>query len=114
MNKDQIKGNATKPASHSKAEARPATERASLAGERAEGEGMIAPAPEEPAESDAALEGEGSYTAARRYEEGVTRSIEKGDTERLAKEAVRALAGPEGADLRRAEQDAKRGPRHTK
>jgi len=114
MMKHQVKGNAKKPASRPKPKARAAAERASLPGERAEGEGMIAPAPHEPAQPDASLEGEGSYTAARRYDEGVERSIEKGDTERLAKEAARALTGPEGADLRQAEQDARRGPAHAK
>lgn len=77
-------------------------ERPSLPLERAEGEGMIAPAPEE-------LEGEGSYTATRRYDEGVARSIAEGNTERLADEAARALDSPEGDDLREAEKAAKQG-----
>lgn len=76
-------------------------ERPSLSLERAEGEGMIAPAPE--------LEGEGSYTATRRYDEGVARSVAEGETERLASEAAEALDGPEGDELRKAEQAAKRG-----
>jgi hypothetical protein len=92
----------------------PAHERPSLPGERAEGEGMIAsgPAPAKgkaPAASE--LEGEGSYSAARRYDEGVQRSVKKGDVEKLAEEAAKALDGPEGKVLRDAEQAAKHGPR---
>jgi hypothetical protein len=78
-------------------------ERASLPGERAEGEGMIAPDP------DAEVEGEGSYTATRAYDEGVERSIASGKTEELAKKAAAALDGPEGDSLRKAEQAAKQG-----
>ena len=85
----------------------PAPERTSLAVERAEGEGMAAPAV--PQEKASELEGEGSYSAARRYDEGVQRSVAEGDTEKLAKEAARALDGPEGAELRKAAQAAKKG-----
>jgi hypothetical protein len=60
-----------------------------------------APAPVPQPES---VEGEGSYTAARRYREGVEQSLQKGDSEKLADEAAEALDGPEGADLRHAEQ----------
>jgi hypothetical protein len=67
---------------------------------------MIASAPEERGPE---MEGEGSYTAARHYDEGVERSVAKGDTERLANEAAKALDGPEGAELRKAEQAAKHG-----
>ena len=55
------------------------------------------------------VEGEGSYTAARRYREGVERDVEKGDTEELATQAAEALDGPEGDELRAAEERAKRG-----
>ena len=55
------------------------------------------------------LEGEGSYTAARRYREGVEGSVEQGDTEKLAKKAVDALDGAEGPALREAEESAKQG-----
>ena len=76
------------------------------AGERAEGEGMIAPDPEaDPTQ----LEGEGSYTATRRYDEGVERSVAEGKTDELARKAAAALDGPEGDDLRKAEQAAKNG-----
>ena len=105
MMKDHVKGNAKNTAKPQKP-AQAAIERPSLPGERAEGEGMIA---QKPAEAPTGVEGEGSYTASRRYDEGVERSVEKGDTEQLAKAAAKALDGPEGAELRRAEQAAKRG-----
>lgn len=85
---------------------RHSVERASLPGERAEGEGMIAPDPEADATQ---LEGEGSYTATRRYDEGVERSVAEGKTDELARKAAAALDGPEGDELRKAEQAAKRG-----
>lgn len=80
-------------------------ERGSLPGERAEGEGMIAPDPE----ADSKVEGEGSYTATRAYDEGVERTVASGQTEELGKKAAAALDGPEGAELRKAEQVAKQG-----
>lgn len=81
-------------------------ERASLPGERAEGEGMIAP----DSENDLSkLEGEGSYTATRRYDAGVERSVAEGKTDELARKAAAALDGPEGDELRKAEQAAKQG-----
>lgn len=52
-------------------------------------------------------EGEGSRTAARRYQAGVARTVASGDVERLAREAARSLDGPEGGGLRRAEAKAK-------
>ncbi|MEP7121119.1 MAG: hypothetical protein ABJE95_09425 [Byssovorax sp.] len=89
------------PDAHAK---RPTGERASLPGERAESEGMIAPP-----STDAGVEGEGSYTATRHYDEGVARSVAAGKTEELANKAARALDGPEGAELRAAEKAAKQG-----
>ena len=96
-----------------KAEAAPG-ERSSLPGERAEGEGMLASAPAHDAPKKAAteLEGEGSYSAGRRYDEGVQRSVAKGDAEKLGKEAAKALDGAEGKELRKAEQAAKHGHAH--
>jgi hypothetical protein len=76
--------------------------------ERAENEGMTAPHPES-GEAAPQVEGEGRYTATHHYREGLERSLPKGDAERLAEEAARALDGPEGKELRRAEQDAKHG-----
>lgn len=82
-------------------------ERASLPGERAEGEGMIAPEP-----ADDGVEGEGSYIATRRYDEGVARTVAAGKTEELGKKAAAALDGPEGDELRRAEKAARQGHSH--
>ena len=93
------------PDAHAK---RPAGERASLPGERAEGEGMIAP----PSAEDAGLEGEGSYTATHNYDDGVARSVAAGKTDELAKKAAKALDGPEGDSLRAAEKAAKQGHSH--
>ncbi|HEY1533071.1 MAG TPA: hypothetical protein VGF76_03610 [Polyangiaceae bacterium] len=57
------------------------------------------------------LEGEGSYSATRRYNQHLGEAIDSGDIEAAADEARRALEGPEGPELRRAEQDAKNGPK---
>lgn len=55
-------------------------------------------------------EGEGSRTATRRYDEGVEREgKDEKRVEQLAKEAEEALDGPEGEELRKAEE---RGKRH--
>jgi len=54
-------------------------------------------------------EGEGSRTAARRYNAGIQKTIRRGHIDEKAREAARALEGPEGAALRRAEQKAKQG-----
>ena len=56
-----------------------------------------------------AIEGEGSYTAARRYNDGVAETVQRGNTEELGKEAKDALEGPEGDSLRRAEKIGKHG-----
>jgi len=61
------------------------------------------------------VEGEGSYSASRRYNEAVAKHLEEGtedgDVEELAQKAADALDGPEGEELRKAEAEAKRGPR---
>jgi hypothetical protein len=62
--------------------------------------------PEENAEQR--NEGEGSRSAARRYNEGVARTLETGRVADKAREAEEALEGPEGEELRRAEEEAKR------
>jgi hypothetical protein len=95
-----VNGKKAERHSHSSAE------RPSLAEERAEGEGMIAPAADDKA---SALEGEGSHTATHHYDEGVARSVAEGHTEELARKAAQALDGPEGPELRKAEQAAKHG-----
>ena len=52
-------------------------------------------------------EGEGNKTAARRYNEGVAKTVQSGHVEEKAREAKAALEGPEGDELRRAEKEAK-------
>ena len=56
--------------------------------------------------------GEGNRTAARRYNEGVERTVRSGKVEQAANEAADALDGPEAAELRRAEEEAKAGTEH--
>ena len=52
-------------------------------------------------------EGEGSRTAARRYDRAVEKTVKSGVVAEKAREAARALEGPEGSELRRAEALAK-------
>jgi hypothetical protein len=90
---------------------RPSRETAQHDPERAENEGMKPP-PAQPAPTgmgSGALEGEGSYTATHRYQQGLERSVQHGDSEQLAAKAAKALDGPEGEELREAERDAKQG-----
>ena len=64
---------------------------------------------------DDPLEGEGSYTAARRYDAAVQKARAPGQTEQLAEDAKKALSGPEGDSLREAERIGKAGnPRKAK
>jgi hypothetical protein len=57
----------------------------------------------------AKLEGEGSYTATRNYDRGTEKFIAKnrGKIAKMAKDAEKALEGPEGKSLRAAERKAK-------
>ncbi len=57
------------------------------------------------------LEGEGSYTATRRYNEHLGDAIDSGDIEAAADAARRAMEGPERAELERAARQGKAGPR---
>ncbi|HMJ54811.1 MAG TPA: hypothetical protein VK540_22175 [Polyangiaceae bacterium] len=54
-------------------------------------------------------EGEGNRTAARRYDRAVEKTVKSGTVTEKARAAARALEGPEGSELRRAEAQAKRG-----
>jgi hypothetical protein len=56
------------------------------------------------------VEGEGSYTATRRYNQHLGDAIDSGDVEAAADSARRALEGPERAELERAEKQGKAGP----
>lgn len=57
------------------------------------------------------VEGEGSRSAARRYDRSVEATVARGDIERLARDAKRAVDDPvEGPELERADERARRGP----
>jgi hypothetical protein len=62
--------------------------------------------------TESGVEGEGSYTADRRYREGVQQSEQAGRSDELARKAKKALEGPEGAELRDAEERGKRSDGH--
>ncbi len=53
-------------------------------------------------------EGEGSRSAARAYDEAAERFARSGKAGPAARDAARAVEGPEGEALRRAEQEGKR------
>lgn len=53
--------------------------------------------------------GEGNPDAARRYNEGVEKTVKEGHVGELAEKAKEALEGSEGGDLRRAEEQGKKG-----
>lgn len=55
------------------------------------------------------VQGEGNYDATRRYNEGVEKSVQKGDSDELAEKAKKALEGKEGDELRKAEEQGKSG-----
>lgn len=50
------------------------------------------------------VEGEGSYSGTRDYQKGLEKTMKSGKVEEKAQEAKRAFEGPEGEELRRAEQ----------
>jgi hypothetical protein len=58
-------------------------------------------------------EGEGNKTAALEYNEAQRRFVESGKVEEKAREAARAMASPERAELERAEAIGKQGRAHT-
>ena len=53
--------------------------------------------------------GEGNYDASRRYREGLEKSVQEGNADELAEKAKKALEGPEGDALRKAEEKGKTG-----
>jgi hypothetical protein len=62
---------------------------------------------------DSRIEGEGSYSATRDYNEATARFLKKGKVDEAAKEAERVLESQEGAELRSAEEKGIAGdPRH--
>jgi hypothetical protein len=65
--------------------------------------------------SNGRVEGEGSYSATRAYNQNLARALsDKKSIERGAEKARKALEGPEGSSLREAEKRAKSGPRGAK
>lgn len=56
------------------------------------------------------VEGEGSYSATRRYNQHLGDAIDHGDVEAAADAARRALEGAEAAELAEAEKRGKAGP----
>jgi hypothetical protein len=62
------------------------------------------------AQPEAGVEGEGSYTSARRYNDRLQKHIEDEDVEAQAEAAKKALEGDERKELEDAERRAKRGP----
>jgi hypothetical protein len=53
-------------------------------------------------------EGEGNHTAAKQYNDAQKDFAHSGKVEPAAKDAAKAVDGPEGADLRKAEELGKR------
>jgi len=60
------------------------------------------------------VEGEGSYTGTRKYNQHLAEHQSKEDVDQLADKARKALEGEEGDELRRAEEAGKRGPTQKK
>ncbi len=54
-----------------------------------------------------ANEGEGNKTAAAEYNRGATEHARSGDVEREAREAADALDGPQGDELRQADEQGR-------
>lgn len=53
--------------------------------------------------------GEGNPDAARRYNQGVEKTVREGHVDELAEKAKKALDGGEGKDLRQAEEQGRKG-----
>ncbi len=67
------------------------------------------PVPQSSGKTDKDLQGEGNYDAARRYDEGTEKFVasHKSDIPKMGKDAEKAIDGPEGDDLRKAEDVGK-------
>ncbi len=72
------------------------------------------PADIKPAGAKDEIEGEGSYTAARNYDEKTEKFVadHKSDIPKMAHDAEDALDGPEGEELKQAEEEGKAKARH--
>ena len=55
------------------------------------------------------IEGEGSYSGTRAYNEATAKFIEKGKVDKAAQDAKRAMTSPEAAELAQAEEKGKAG-----
>jgi len=58
------------------------------------------------------IHGEGDYIAGRRFQEAERSFVETEPVEKKAKEAARALEGPEGHELEQARRDTAKGHIH--
>ena len=58
---------------------------------------------------DGRVEGEGSYSATRDYNEATAKFLKKGKVDEAAREARRALESKEGAELKAAEAKGRTG-----
>ena len=55
------------------------------------------------------VEGEGSYSGTKAYNEATAKFIDKGKVDKAAQEARRAMESGEAAELQRAEAEGKQG-----
>jgi len=55
------------------------------------------------------VEGEGSYSGTADYNKRTEKFIKSGKVDKAAKDAEKAIASPEGAELARAEEKGKKG-----
>jgi hypothetical protein len=60
------------------------------------------------------VEGEGSYSGTREYNERTAKFIKEGKVDKAAQEAKRAMNSDEAADLKKAEDQGKAGDTHAK
>ncbi len=60
------------------------------------------------------VEGEGSYSGTRDYNERTAKFIKEGKVDKAAKDAERALDSDEAAELKKAEAQGKAGDTHRK
>jgi len=60
------------------------------------------------------VEGEGSYSGTREYNERTAKFIKEGKVDKAAKEAGRAMDSAEAAELKKAEAQGKAGDIHGK
>jgi hypothetical protein len=66
---------------------------------------------QDPKKSTQPLEGEGSYTATRKYNQDLADASDSGDLEAGAEAARVAMEGPEREELERAAAQGKAGPK---